>query len=209
MSRVVVPLELSSRAYKHFLSLIEQEQSPGMAIRILVENAGTKNAEVVISFCPKGQERQSDLLIKQEDFNIFVEMESMALLEKATIDYEDGQLEGNLLITAPNLHSVRPKASAPLEERLQFILDTEINPGLAQHKGMVSLVEITPEKVVILKFGGGCHGCGMVDTTLKQGIERNLKEQLPEITGVQDSTDHSNGKNPYFVKEGISEHEAS
>jgi Fe/S biogenesis protein NfuA len=54
--------------------------------------------------------------------------------------------------------------------------------------------------VVILRFGGGCHGCGMVDVTLKQGIERTLMEKVPGVTAVRDATDHDTGTAPYMPR---------
>ena len=66
------------------------------------------------------------------------------------------------------------------------------------HGGEVSLVELTPDTYAILKFGGGCQGCGMVDQTLKGGVEKTLLEQLPELRGVRDTTDHSDRSNAYY-----------
>ena len=67
------------------------------------------------------------------------------------------------------------------------------------HKGNVSLVDILEGGIVVLRFGGGCQGCGMANMTLKQGIERTLKEKLPEIQEVRDATDHELGENPYYA----------
>ena len=69
---------------------------------------------------------------------------------------------------------------------------------LASHGGEVSLVEFTEDSDVILQFGGGCQGCGMVDVTLKEGIEKTLTEKVPELKGVRDITDHSNNENAYY-----------
>jgi Fe/S biogenesis protein NfuA len=63
----------------------------------------------------------------------------------------------------------------------------------------VALVEITENMEVVLQFGGGCHGCGMADVTLKQGIEQTLTRHIPEITAVLDATDHHSGQNPYYA----------
>jgi len=73
-----------------------------------------------------------------------------------------------------------------------------VNPSLAAHGGEVSLVEVTSEQVAILRFGGGCQGCSAVDITLKQGVERTLMDQLPELKGIQDVTDHSKTENAYM-----------
>jgi len=81
---------------------------------------------------------------------------------------------------------------------VRYVIESEINPQLASHGGRVSLREVTGEGVVVLQFGGGCHGCGMVDATLRGGVERTLKERVPEVTGVADATDHSTGENPYM-----------
>jgi Fe/S biogenesis protein NfuA len=80
------------------------------------------------------------------------------------------------------------------------VLEAEINPKLASHGGRVSLLEIDAGGAVLLQFGGGCHGCGMVDVTLKQGVEKTLRERVPEITAVRDATDHADGKKPYYSK---------
>ena len=79
-----------------------------------------------------------------------------------------------------------------------WVLQSEINPGLASHGGKVSLELITPDNEVVLRFGGGCHGCGMVNVTLQDGIEKTLKEYFPEIKAVIDATDHASGSNPYY-----------
>jgi Fe/S biogenesis protein NfuA len=89
-------------------------------------------------------------------------------------------------------------ADSSLEDRINYILYNEVNPQLAAHGGEVSLVEIAEGPVAVLKFGGGCQGCGMVDATLKHGVERSLLEQLPELKEVRDVTDHSKRENAYY-----------
>ena len=60
------------------------------------------------------------------------------------------------------------------------------------------MLEVTNKGEDILQFGGGCQGCGMVDVTLKDGIEKTLLEQIPELKSVKDSTDHSVDDNAYY-----------
>jgi len=78
------------------------------------------------------------------------------------------------------------------------VLYNEVNPSLAAHGGEVSLVEITEDVVAILKFGGGCQGCSAVSMTLKDGVEKTLLEQVPELVGVRDETDHSDRSQAYY-----------
>ena len=77
-------------------------------------------------------------------------------------------------------------------------MHSEINPSLASHGGEVSLVEVLEDNKAVLQFGGGCQGCSMIDVTLKDGVEKTLIENVPEITGIIDSTDHSHTENAYF-----------
>ena len=105
---------------------------------------------------------------------------------------------GQLTIKAPNAKVPNVSEDSPLEDRINYLLHSQVNPSLASHGGMVSLVEVVEESIAVLQFGGGCQGCGMVDMTLKDGVEKTLLEQLPELTAVRDVTDHSITENAYF-----------
>ena len=87
--------------------------------------------------------------------------------------------------------------SEDLRARVQDLIDTMINPAVAGHGGFVELVDVQDNRVY-LQMGGGCQGCGAADVTLKAGIERLIKEELPEVEEVLDATDHSAGTNPYY-----------
>jgi Fe-S cluster biogenesis protein NfuA len=92
------------------------------------------------------------------------------------------------------------KGSGPEEdirERVQVILDAEINPSVAAHGGYITLLDVQGTRVFV-QLGGGCQGCAMSTATLKQGVEVSLKSQIPEITEVLDTTDHAAGSNPFF-----------
>jgi Fe/S biogenesis protein NfuA len=88
--------------------------------------------------------------------------------------------------------------SEELKTRVQELIDTMINPAVAGHGGFVELVDVQDNRVY-LQMGGGCQGCGAADVTLKQGIERLIKEEIPEVAEVLDATDHSAGSNPYYT----------
>jgi Fe/S biogenesis protein NfuA len=88
--------------------------------------------------------------------------------------------------------------SEDLKTRVQELIESMINPAVAGHGGFVELVDVQDNRVY-LQMGGGCQGCGAADVTLKQGIERLIKEEIPEVTEVLDATDHSAGSNPYYT----------
>jgi len=84
-----------------------------------------------------------------------------------------------------------------LKAKVQALIETMINPAVAGHGGFVELIDVQ-ENRVYLQMGGGCQGCGAADVTLKSGIEKLIKEELPEIVEVLDTTDHASGSNPYY-----------
>jgi Fe/S biogenesis protein NfuA len=88
--------------------------------------------------------------------------------------------------------------SEELKVKVQELIDTMINPAIAGHGGYVDLIDVQ-ENRVYLQMGGGCQGCGAADITLKSGIERLIKDELPEVVEVLDTTDHASGANPYYT----------
>ncbi len=95
---------------------------------------------------------------------------------------------------------VRSNQLAPeeLRRRVQQVLDGTINPAVAAHGGVVNLLDVS-NNTVFLEFGGGCQGCGMVSVTLKYGVERTIRDEVPEVGEILDTTDHASGRNPYYA----------
>jgi Fe-S cluster biogenesis protein NfuA len=86
-----------------------------------------------------------------------------------------------------------------LRNRVQQVLDEMINPGVASHGGFVELLDVQDDSVFI-RMGGGCQGCGAADMTLKMGIERLIRENVPQVREILDATDHASGRNPYYAQ---------
>lgn len=198
-------IEITQTAQDYFQRLIEQQDDEDLALRLSVNHAGTPGASCDLQFCPRGQSMPDDIEREYAGFSLFVARASEPWLEKAEIDFEEDATGGQLTIKAPGIKGSEPSAEAALEDRVGWLLETEINPALASHGGRVALVEITDLKEVILQFGGGCQGCGMADVTLKQGIEQTLTRNIPEITAVKDVTDHQSGSNPYYASDAQGE----
>ena len=85
-----------------------------------------------------------------------------------------------------------------ITKKIQSVLDGEINPAVAAHGGWVELIDVKKNEVFI-KMGGGCQGCGMADVTLKQGVEKSIRQAVPQIGAIMDTTDHATGRNPYYA----------
>jgi Fe-S cluster biogenesis protein NfuA len=84
-----------------------------------------------------------------------------------------------------------------IRKKVQNLLEREINPALGMHGGWVELIDVKKNSVY-LRMGGGCQGCGSADMTLKMGIERAIREMIPEVGEILDTTDHAAGRNPYY-----------
>ena len=167
-------------------------------IRIFVSDPGTPRAETCLAFCKTEESKDSDHEVKYEKFSLFIEELSLPYLDDAEVNYDKDNFGGQLTIKAPSSRVPRVGEDASLEDKVNYVLYSEINPQLASHGGNVHLQEITEDNYVVLQFGGGCQGCGMVDVTLKEGIEKTLLEQVPEIKGVRDVTDHTDNENAYY-----------
>ena len=194
-------INISESAQAHFRKLIEREDLPGMGVRLSAMHAGLPNADVRLEFAEPRDLQGDEWAIDCEGFTLWVDAASVPFLDSAEIDYAQQATGGQLQIRAPKIKGEAPAASASLVERVRWIVEHEINPQLAQHKGHVSLQEVTGEGVVVLRFGGGCHGCGMADVTLKQGIEKTLLTKVPGVTAVRDATDHATGDAPYMPRD--------
>jgi Fe/S biogenesis protein NfuA len=191
-------IEITKSAQKYFGRLIAQQDMDDIGLHLTVLKPGTPLASCDLQFHVSGQSGEKELEFNYDEFKLYVPAGSEQWLEKAKIDFEESNAGGQLTIKAPGIKGTKPKDSAELAEKVAWVLEAEINPGLASHGGMVSLEQITDKYEVILRFGGGCHGCGMANVTLQEGIDKTLKEYFPEITAVIDATDHASGDNPYY-----------
>lgn len=191
-------IHIGPTAQDHFRKLLEQQAPDALGIKLRAVRGGTPTADCQLEFCESVDLEGDEWLVECEGFNLYVDSSSVQFLDNAQIDMQRGAAGTQLTIKAPNLKGGVPGADASLVERVRYVLEAEINPGLASHKGHVRLEEVTADGVVVLRFGGGCHGCGMVETTVREGIERTLKMKIPEVTAVRDATDHSTGENPYI-----------
>lgn len=190
-------IKISESAQAHFGKLLSN-QAEGTNIRVFVVNPGTSKAECGVSYCPADAVEPTDIRLPFNGFDAVVDEESAPFLEEAEIDFVTDKMGTQLTLKAPNAKAKKLSDEASLQERVQHMLVTDVNPQLANHGGQVSLVEITADGIAVLQFGGGCNGCSMIDVTLKEGIEKEMIAKFPEITGVRDITEHAHGEHSYY-----------
>ncbi len=183
---------------QEYLAELLSKQDDALGVRVFINQPGTSRAETCIAYCREGDVDEADETHKYPAFMAYFEFRSLPFLEDALVDYSKDRMGGQLTIKAPNAKMPRVDENSSLQDRINYVLYNEVNPALAAHGGEVSLVEVTDDDFAVLQFGGGCQGCGMVDQTLKGGVEKTLLEQLPQLKGVRDMTDHSDTSQAYY-----------
>jgi Fe/S biogenesis protein NfuA len=181
-----------------YLAELLSKQEDALGVRVFINQPGTPRAETCIAYCRDGDLQEGDEERKYDSFTAWFDARSLPFLEDALVDYAKDRMGGQLTIKAPNAKMPRVDENSPLEDRINYLLYNEVNPALAAHGGEVTLIELTEDHYAVLQFGGGCQGCSAVDQTLKGGVEKTLMEQLPQLKGVRDMTDHSDRSQAYY-----------
>ncbi|MEL0630219.1 Fe-S biogenesis protein NfuA [Psychromonas aquatilis] len=191
-------IEITPAAQAHFAKLLEP-QKDGTNIRVFVINPGTPKAECGVSYCPPEAVEASDTRLTFDAFDALVDEVSLPFLEEAFVDLVEEETGTQLTLKAPNAKMRKVNADAPLIERVEYVIQIQINPQLASHGGFIKLIEVTEDNVAVIEFGGGCNGCSQVDLTLKEGIEKELLEEFSgELNAVRDVTEHAQGDHSFY-----------
>ena len=191
-------INITKSAEEYLAKLIQDKNETDLSIRIFISDPGTPKAETCLAYCKPDEAMPDDMIINLDLINVNLEKRSLPFLKDAEVNFDNDTFGGQLTIKAPNARVPNISKDSPVEDRINYVIYNEINPMLESHGGEVSLIEFNNHGEAVLQFGGGCQGCGMVDVTLKDGIEKTLVEQIPEVTGVKDTTDHSIDDNAYY-----------
>ena len=185
-------IDISRKAQDHIKKFLKASSEKIQGVSIIIETKTERKANYSIQFIELSDTPAENISIDFEDIPVLVSKEVIPYLEGTEIDLND---KGELEAFNPNMSIT--EISGSVEEQIQHVLDEEVNPMVASHGGVVSLLEVKDHNAY-LEFGGGCQGCGMIDVTLKQGVEVMIKAQIPEIEAIYDVTDHAGGTNPYY-----------
>ncbi len=190
-------IEFTDMAKVKVAELLASEEHDGMALRVQILGRGPGGFRYSMRFVQENEIEEADKKLTIDNFNVVIDEDSLENLQGATVDFKEDNFQRGFAIDNPN-----PVWKDPIAQSVQELLDSKINPGLASHGGFVSLLEVK-EDTAFIGFGGGCQGCGMVDVTLKHGVEAMILEEIPEVKQIVDTTDHHAGENPYYAsKEG-------
>jgi Fe/S biogenesis protein NfuA len=199
--RVKPVITISDAARKKILELrADEEDADTLGLRIAVTGERGPEYAYDLAFDAVSAAEPTDVVSEWGGLTIIVPEDSVAKLQGAILDLPPNGQNG-MVLRNPNrpdpLAGMDVELTGDVPNRIQILLEKVINPNLAMHGGFAELRAWETPKAYV-KMGGGCQGCAVSSITLKVGIERTLKSQIPEIEEVVDTTDHASGTNPYY-----------
>ena len=190
---MTVMLTFTENAQQRIVNFLDQQRSQGVAALRVAGN----RAEHKLWLVKPEDRHESDRTFSAGSFDVYMDPLSAGNLEGATVDFVEGVMQSGFRVFFPS-----PDWDDPVAQAVQDVLDRHINPGVAGHGGSVALEGIEGDAAII-RFGGGCQGCGAADVTLKHGVERMIRENVPQVKRIVDATDHAAGENPYFASDEV------
>jgi Fe/S biogenesis protein NfuA len=198
-------IEITTGARERIQEFVNADVVREPALRITLDGANPTPLarSYAISLVDKEDRERTEIAINVDGIRVFLNLDTSNLLSGALIDWVEDDGASGFRVNDPNARpapSYEPsdlRISGPLAERVQQVIDEVINPGIAAHGGHVEMVDVSDDSLYI-RMGGGCQGCAASQATLRMGIERMVREQVPEIQNIVDVTDHTAGANPYY-----------
>ncbi len=189
-------ITLTDGAREVVRSYMDQSDGEFTALRISIAGGTPLSPDFELTLVGPDDIRESEQKVDVGDLTIVIEEESHPRLEGATVDFVQRVNESGFEVSLAETAKL-PTLDGPLAERVKTVLDAEINPAIATHGGSITLVGVEDTEIY-LEMGGGCQGCAMSRMTLRQGVERMVRQAVPEVTVIHDVTDHASGENPFF-----------
>jgi Fe/S biogenesis protein NfuA len=200
-------IEITPAARARIDRLVEADVLRDPALRIELDAAGAATPlarQYAISLVEREDRKKTEIAINVDEVRIFLNLDTSNLLSGATIEWVEENGNAGFRVADPNAKraATAPSGGAeptgPLAERVHALLEQEINPRIAAHGGAVELVDVD-DTTLYLRMTGGCQGCAASAATLRMGVERMVREAVPEIVEIVDVTDHTAGENPYYT----------
>lgn len=189
-------ISITEAAQEQIRATLEESGESVIGLRVIALAPRQYRMDLV----EEGESHPEDIEQKFEGFSAYLDPHTAEVLDGATVEYVENESGAGFRIDNPKDTPERPTEGADAEvwDRVQALLDSTINPSVAMHGGMITLIGVQ-DGVVSVEMGGGCQGCGMANVTLRHGVEAMLREEIPEVVEVRDVTDHAGGRNPYYA----------
>ena len=197
-------IKFTDHASEVLETFLAGDPNPSQALRITVTGPTTAphfDLTLIEISESTGDERSFHV----NDIQVLIREKDLGLLEGATVDYVERANESGFEIRPdeeriPKSTLKRADSGEPtgeIADAVRMVLDNQVNPAISAHGGMISLVDVEDTDIYV-EMSGGCQGGALSRMTLRQGVERMLRDAVPELTAVHDVTDHSSGENPYL-----------
>ena len=190
-------MKLTDRAHEVVRSYLDKSSGELTALRVSVSGGSPAAPDFELTLVGPDEIGTNELEMDVDGLTIVVDSETAPRLEGAMVDYVERANESGFDVRLTTATDTQGAPNGPLAERVRDVLDTQINPAIASHGGAISLVDVQDTEIY-LEMSGGCQGCAMSRMTLRQGVERMVRQAVPEITVIHDVTDHASGENPFF-----------
>jgi Fe/S biogenesis protein NfuA len=188
-------ITVTDLALEKFMAALSDEEE-GTGVRVAVQQLNPVNYHYELELVAASAQTEQDLEVLSGEVKFWIDPMSAELIDGTTIDYIVSESSEGFKFKNPN--DLRFKVwDDPVAVKFQTLLEKEINPSIASHGGVITLVDYA-EGVATIHMGGGCQGCGQAAATLREGVEAQVKAALPEIIEIIDTTDHESGQNPYY-----------
>jgi Fe/S biogenesis protein NfuA len=190
----------TDKARQMVLSFMDQSEGEVQALRINLRNGSPLTPNFELTLVSADEESPQDLAMDGGGFKVLLDRESAPRLEGATVDFVERLNESGFELKTAPTKNVAPveRPTGDIADKVQDILDGQVNPSIASHGGQINLVDVKGTELY-MEMTGGCQGCAMSRLTLRQGVERMIRQAIPEITEIHDITDHESGENPFFT----------
>jgi Fe/S biogenesis protein NfuA len=196
-------LTFTDKARDVVRSFLDQSGGDLAALRISANGGSPVAPRFELTLVSMEERLTDEREVEGPGFPVLVRESEASRLEGATVDFVERVNESGFEVRPAAGSGNGGRAAPPdapkgeIADRVRQVLDTQVNPAIASHGGMISLVGIEDTEIYV-EMSGGCQGCALSRMTLRQGVEKMLRHAIPELTAVHDVTDHASGENPFF-----------
>jgi len=196
-------LTFTDRATEVVRAFLDQSSGELEALRISAQPGSPVAPRFELTLISMDEREKEEMEVDGPGFPVVISSGDSERLEGAVVDFVERVNESGFEVrtvapdTAPEPGRAAGAPQGDIADRVRAVLDSQVNPAIAAHGGMIALVDVQDTEISV-RMSGGCQGCALSRMTLRQGVERMLRQAIPEITAVHDVTDHASGESPFF-----------
>jgi Fe/S biogenesis protein NfuA len=192
-------LYFTDQAREKILAFLDKEPDRQYyAVRVSVESDSPVRPQCSVSLVESEYVTDDDHIFDAGGFRVAVDPSSAQSLEGGRVDWVDIAGRSGFDVQSPQLAPLGAKSlDSPLALRVKMVIERDVNPFAATHGGVIRLLDVR-RNIAYVQMNGRCQGCGMATVTLRERLERMLRQAVPEIERIVDVTEHRAGRNPYY-----------